>query len=383
MPLILTLWTSQCSKSNTSLCILPKYSPFHRYNSRSLKTRDYSSSTQPSRRKSRPQGRARSGGRIMLSLTNRYLHKCFRLLLSQWKVPNCQIRANLGQGTNRNCEGQEAWLRHQVPWNSLRMALISNLLTILLHGRMLLERVFMQRVSARQNRVRPFSASQARPLSFNLKSTRRTKWAKVSEGLKTLGIRLPTPQQRGDTWSESLRRGWSSIIRNLSLGNLIDLVWTKTALSSRVLIAPPGKRDSSSSRLPILLLLPKEQLLTNQARKAPSKRSSLSGRNLPIKRVSSKHCITTGLSHRRITCGEGTPLNKTSSNLPRKTKGLSSRMRTVLTLAQANNNIVHPSGTSPWNEAVPMWSNSSRRSPRSLNSLHRSSSQLLPSSLSS
>jgi hypothetical protein len=71
MPLILTLWTSQCSKNNKSPCILPRYSLFHRYSSKCLKTSGSSSSTQASRRKSRPPGRARSEGRIMLSLTKR------------------------------------------------------------------------------------------------------------------------------------------------------------------------------------------------------------------------------------------------------------------------------------------------------------------------
>jgi hypothetical protein len=241
----------------------------------------------------------------------------------------------------------------------------------------------MQRVSARQNKVRLFSDSQARPLSFNLQSTRRTRWAKVSEGRMTLGIPLPIPQQRGNTWSENLRRGWYSSIRNLSLGNLIDLVATKTSVPlSRVPTALPGRRDCSSCKLLILLQLPKEHLLQNQARRAQSKKWNLSGRNQPIKRLS-KLCITTGLSHRRITCGEGTPLNKSLFKLPRKTKGLSNRMKIALILVQRNNNTVPHLGTSPWNEGVPMWSSSSRRLPRSLSSWHRSSSQLLPSSLSS
>ena len=248
---------------------------------------------------------------------------------------------------------------------------------------MLLERDYTQRVSAQQNRVRPFSDSQARPHSFNHQSTRRTRWAKVSEGRMTPGIPLPIPQQRGNTWSESLRRGLSSSIRNLSLGNLIGLVWTKTTVhSSRVPTALPGRRDTNSCRLLILLQLPKEHLLPNQARRAQSKRWGLTGPNLPLKSLS-KLYITTDLSHRRITCGGGTPLTKSSSKLPRLTKGLSSRMRTVLTLVQRNNNSVPPSGTSPWNEVVPMWSNSNRTLPRSLNSLHRSRSQLLRSSLSS
>jgi hypothetical protein len=199
----------------------------------------------------------------------------------------------------------------------------------------------------------------------------------------TPGIPLPIPPQRGNTWLENLRRGWSSSIRNLSPGNLIGLVSTKTTVPlSKVPTAPPGRRDSSSCRLRILLQLPKEHLLPNQARRAQSKRWGLTGRNQPIKSLS-KLYITTDLSHRRITCGGGTPLNKTSSKLHRQIKGLSSRMRTVLTLVQRKNNSVHLSGTSPWNVGVPMWSNSSRTLPRSLNSLLRNSSQLLPSSLSS
>ena len=197
----------------------------------------------------------------MLFLTNRSLHKCSRQLLSKWKAPNSPIRANLGRRTNRNYAGQEVWLRPQASWNSLRMVLISSLLTILLRARMLLERGFMQQVSARQNRVKPFSVSQARHLSYYLQSTRRIRWPKLSEGRMTPGAPIPTPQPRGNTWSGSLPRAWYSSIRNLCPGNLIGLVWTQTSVpSSRVLTAPQERRDSSSNRLPILLQLPKERL---------------------------------------------------------------------------------------------------------------------------
>jgi hypothetical protein len=107
MPLILTLWISQCSKNSKSPCILPRFNLFHRFSSKFLKTSGSSSSTQPSRRKSKPLVRARSVGRIMLCLTNRSLHKCYRQLHSQWKVQNSQIRANLGQRTNQNYAGLE------------------------------------------------------------------------------------------------------------------------------------------------------------------------------------------------------------------------------------------------------------------------------------
>lgn len=232
MPLILTQWTSRCSKNNKSPCILPKYNPFHHSSSKCLKTSGFSSNTQPSRRKSRPLGRARSEGRIMPSLTNRSLHKCSRQLLSKWKVPNSPIRANLGWRTNRNYAGKEVWLRLQESWNSLRMVLISNQLIILFRARMLLERGFMLRVSARRNRVKLFSASQARHLSYYLQSTRRTRWAKASEVRMTPGTPLPTPQPKGNTWSESLPRAWSSSIRNLFPGNSIGLVWTKITVPS-------------------------------------------------------------------------------------------------------------------------------------------------------
>ena len=232
IPLILTQWTSQCFKNSKSPCILPRFNPYHHYSSKCLRTSGSSSNSQLSRRKDRPLGRARSGGsRITHFLTSRSSRKCSRQLHSQWKALNSQIRSNLGLRNNRNYAGQEVWLRRQVSWNSLRMAvLISNLLTILHHGRMLLARGFTQRVSAQQNRVRHFSDNQARPLSFNPQSTKRIIWAKVSEGHMTPDIQLPIPPQRGNTWSENLRRGWSISIRNLSLGNLIGHVLTKTTI---------------------------------------------------------------------------------------------------------------------------------------------------------